>query len=226
MMNLNPTSLLTGAEMQINPQSIKIEEGNSWPSSISVLKTRSHARLVQTDLTDAELAQSAFMVIQQSEGLRVFTGILDSDTNWNPIVPILTKASHFDVLMADNATRSSGQIAWLPQFESRLLELRGLATEENIPLYESSFDAARKFVHGLNAAHAPGIFLLGNGNVRLLWENERGEQVGLQFRDNAQVQYVFFRMNEGVLGQIMGRESAHGVMDLIGLLGLKHIIAG
>lgn len=201
------------------------ESSNSWP--VSERRQTRKVRVVQLDMTDAELAENGLMVNDQPKDYAIFNRILGLNSDWNRSDPILAKASHFGDLTKEpeprpeRATRAS----WLNRFEVRLASLREAAAEEDITLSEKSVTAVRKFAKSLHQVRPPSTFLLGNGNIRLLWVNDDGEQVGLQFRDNKQVQYIFFRMKEGVLGQIMGTESPSSVLDLIRILGLRHIIA-
>lgn len=58
----------------------------------------------------------------------------------------------------------------------------------------------------------PFITLLDNGNIRILWKNQEGEQIGLQFLGGKQVQYVLFALREnGIMARASGRDTINGV---------------
>jgi hypothetical protein len=114
---------------------------------------------------------------------------------------------------------------WWPDWKERLLELRQMATEEGVKVSERSILSTEKFLDSLPPVKKPGTFLLDNGNIRLVWVNELGEQVGLQFRGSAEVQYVFFKLRDGTAVHSMGVDVVASVLQVIRSLGLFHVMA-
>lgn len=100
---------------------------------------------------------------------------------------------------------------------SRLSELRREAKEENLPYSERSEHDLFKFFFLYPAVARPRLFLLENGNLRALWRNSEGEQIGLQFRGGEQVQYVIFarRGHTDAIARSAGRDLLLNVERLI-----------
>jgi hypothetical protein len=72
----------------------------------------------------------------------------------------------------------------------------------------------------------PFISLLDNGNLRALWKNEFGEQIGLQFLGNKQIQYVLFaRRGENVpIARSAGRDTLANIRTQIQASNLGHLL--
>ena len=108
--------------------------------------------------------------------------------------------------------RSGCQEFWTP-FERRFSELLQCAIEEEIQIKWRSEREMRAFLGAAGALALPGLFLLDDGTFRLIWQNEQGEQIGLQFLGNGRAQYVIFvRMRGG-----SGINSAVGQHDVAAL---------
>jgi hypothetical protein len=115
---------------------------------------------------------------------------------------------------------------WLEALEARVNALRGIAEEEDLPLSEESIAAGLSFVRSLRRTRRPSAFLVGNGNLRLVWLTEQNEQVGLQFRGSKDVQFVLLKLRDGHLGHTMGSDTATGVLVTIAAMGLTHVLDG
>ena len=115
--------------------------------------------------------------------------------------------------------------SWLGDFERRLEELREAAVEEAVPFSEESAATARAFCEHHGRSIRPSVFLVGNGNVRLVWENDEDEQIGLQFRaDRARVQCILFKRRHDGISAITVMETNGGVMDLLTGNRLLHLL--
>ncbi len=125
---------------------------------------------------------------------------------------------------ADTLVDDRPSAAWLPGLTARIDELRALAAEEGVPFSDESALAAVVFARELNATKRPGAFLVGNGNVRLLWTDEP-EQIGLQFRDARVVQFVMLGRRGPLLASHMGEDDAEGVLRHVTAAGLRHLFA-
>lgn len=124
--------------------------------------------------------------------------------------------------LVNQAARMPG---WLSDFDQRIAELREVAAEEATPFSESSAEAARRFCAHYGRSIRPSVFLVGNGNIRLVWENDDGEQVGLQFRaDIEKVQCVLFKQREDGMSTITAMETNAGLIDLLIGSGVLHLL--
>jgi hypothetical protein len=113
---------------------------------------------------------------------------------------------------------------WMSELTERIEQLKEIAEEEDLPFSDSSADQALSFVLQLSGSRRPSAFLIGNGNVRLVWSSQKGEQVGLQFRGNEEVQFVLIARREQNLSTSMGADLPDTVMRFIAAAGLSHLV--
>jgi len=97
------------------------------------------------------------------------------------------------------------------QIEDQLRELRVDAQLEREPFSEESVADLRQFIQSVGVTNGPAIFLLDNGNIRTLWRDADGQQVGLQFLGSRRVQFVIFSRRENP--KMMMR--AYGIDSLV-----------
>jgi hypothetical protein len=100
----------------------------------------------------------------------------------------------------------------------RIKELLVDALRHSERLSGPSLDDVQLFLDPLTLARRPGVFLLDNGNFRLLWKNnDSKEQVGLQFLGEGIVQFVMFAKRElrGAMGRIAGYDTLPEIRALI-----------
>lgn len=156
-------------------------------------------RSVQTLMTDGRLREHGLRILE--EEARSWLVSLDSDT-----------------LVEDRQSDS-----WLPELAERIDELRAIAAEEGVPFSQESACAAIAFARSLNADRRPGAFVVGNGNIRVLWSNEQ-EQIGLQFKADGSVQYVMVARRAAGFSSHMGEDDCDGVLRHITAAGLRHLL--
>jgi hypothetical protein len=108
--------------------------------------------------------------------------------------------------------------------ETQVEELRRHATEEEEAFSEDSAAAALRFCHDLAADREPAIFLMANGNLRAVWQNEARDQIGIQFMANGLLQYVILRDRDGMtlkaLGEDVSFDRVRDTVDVQELTGL------
>jgi hypothetical protein len=97
------------------------------------------------------------------------------------------------------------------QIEDRLRELRVDAQLEGEPFSEESVVDLRQFIQSVGVTNGPAIFLMDNGNIRTLWRDADGQQVGLQVLGTRRVQFVIFSQRENP--KMMMR--AYGIDSLV-----------
>jgi len=114
--------------------------------------------------------------------------------------------------------------AWHSELCRRIDELRDIAEDECLAFSQQSADAALDLATKLHATVRPSAFLIGNGNVRLVWNNAFGEQIGLQFLDGRDIQYVLFTKRGDRLAQTFGNDDQSAVLRLVSAIGLRHLL--
>ena len=114
------------------------------------------------------------------------------------------------------------------EIEARLRELRIDADTNGEPFSDVSQDNLRAFLDSLPFSKRPAIFLLDNGNLRVLWKNEAKEQVGLQFLGNGEVQYVIFsqRQNPPVMAREAGVRPLSAIRALMAEMYSERLLTG
>lgn len=124
---------------------------------------------------------------------------------------------------ADTLTGDQPCEAWYAALVRRLGELRDLANEEEIPFSEVSAGFALQFSRNMTSSVRPGAFLLGNGNIRLLWNRGR-EQIGLQFLEDGLVQFVLFADRGDRVATLMGDDGLDDILRHVTSAGLRHLL--
>lgn len=95
----------------------------------------------------------------------------------------------------------------------RISTLKRLGLDEGITASEKSGKFLFDFFSKRMIENEPLIFLLENGNFRALWEGENGEQIGLQFLPDRNIQYVIFaqRPDRKDLARSFGSDTPEGI---------------
>lgn len=127
-------------------------------------------------------------------------------------------------LDADDLVGAPKSTTWYSKLVSRIDELKQIAAEEELPFSPESAIQAKDFARNIAAAVQPSAFLVGNGNVRLLW-TQGVEQIGLQFLpDEHAIQYVMFAKRAGRTSSHMGSDDSSTILRQISALGLRHLL--
>lgn len=173
-------------------------------------------RTIKTILTNEQLERRGLTITEAAENAVSPAGasLRTSTEQW------LVEAPSND---ADSPQQAAHE-PWLTQVEARLEELKEIASDEGLPHSAESAAAAKAFARGLRRAKRPSVFLVGNGNIRLLWLTAGGEQVGLQFRGKDEVQFVLLRLRGGRLRSTMGADTAEEVLKNLAALGMMHVV--
>ena len=109
---------------------------------------------------------------------------------------------------------------------ARIQELKTDARAEDHRVSDDSEKDLLAFLGDYVFTRRPFITLLDNGNLRALWKNDAGEQIGIQFRGEKQVQYVFFAHREGqdFMARVSGRDSLLDIGRQIEALNLGRLM--
>jgi hypothetical protein len=110
----------------------------------------------------------------------------------------------------------------------RIKELRTIASDEGADFSEESVNRSIVLLGLLKFKFKPSIFVSGNGNIRLVWENKKKERVALQVRAaENKVQYVILRDGgRDALDQIFGVMSFEGIVHFLDEIGLSAKLMG
>lgn len=178
-----------------------------------------NARVFQTFMSDEELASRNIAVFPASQNRWVLGDVGAFSRN----IPLMHAVNSHT--KADFGIKSLGiineiflsKIDVISEIESRISELIEISKEEKIPISLESISRARSFFKNLNFNVTPSIFLAANGNLRIIWQSSRKEQVALQIKaEKDEAQYVIFRSNdEGGFDQILGLMALNKVYSFL-----------
>jgi hypothetical protein len=118
--------------------------------------------------------------------------------------------------LAEQAGHEAEWRALVSRLHARIGELKKLGSEEELPWSAASEEDFWTFVRSRQVLREPGLILMDNGNLRAMWRNTAGEQIGLEFRGYSQVYYVFFARRPE--GPPMARSAGE---DSIARIGMK-----
>ena len=98
-------------------------------------------------------------------------------------------------------------------YEMRILRLRQLTEEEDYCLNPSSEKDFWAFFELNPFVRQGNLVLLENGNLRAVWKDGRGTQIGLQFLGGGTVQFVIFKVRtQGrLVSRVYGRDDFEGI---------------
>ena len=70
------------------------------------------------------------------------------------------------------------------------------------------------------------LVLIENGNLRVVWKDNYGAHIGLQFLENGLIQYVIFKQRSPTLpvSRVYGRDTTDGIINLINAFDLGSIL--
>lgn len=175
-----------------------------------------NARVLHTFLSDEFLQQRDLTVLRSGKHSHLIQLPANSDF-------VIANHTGENRAAADTGSPSISPPVWLSSFNARIADLREAADEDSEPFNEASVAAATTFAESLHDASRPGIFLVGNGNIRLKWENSLGEQVAFQFVDD-RIQFVLMIGRSGKLAEHYGFDEISHVWELVHQLGLQHVL--
>ena len=114
----------------------------------------------------------------------------------------------------------------LQPYSDRLSELEEYARADGYSLDIGSKATFAKFLELLSNVRRPRLILMENGNLRAMWRRQEDFQIGLQFLDNNQVQFVIFRprADSDEISRAYGRDSLEGIARLIKAFDLWDLV--
>lgn len=157
------------------------------------------------------------------------SGAFVTDTGeGEPPAWLVPTPSPVEEALAEHARREAERRALAARLLVRIGELKRLGAEEGLPWSAASEQDFWVFVRARPTLREPGLILMDNGNLRAMWRNAAGEQVGLEFRGYSQVYFVFFaRRPEGpVMARSAGEDSILRIGDKIAGDNLTGLVCG
>ena len=111
-------------------------------------------------------------------------------------------------------------------YRSRIEELRRFATLDGFSVNKASERDFWSFLTSMPFVCKAEMVLLDNGNLRVIWDDEDGNHIGLQFLGNGRLQYVIFRRQKGSsrVSRVAGRDSFDGVRRQVRLFELESLL--
>lgn len=130
-------------------------------------------------------------------------------------------------LLAKASERPSATGTPPDTYGHRISYLRDEAEHDGCELNEGSERDFRRFVRSRPYIRRGDLVLLDNGNLRVVWRDEQGKHLGLQFLGGSMVQYVIFnrRQADRRISRVSGRDSLEGIARQIDAFELHSLLA-
>jgi len=194
--------------------------------ALALLESESSRVFTQTRYDEFRRKELIFRVPRQpEEPLRDYvtdTGLAEPPS-W-----LQSNSSPVDEVLARAAQQTASALRLTKKLLERIVELKRLGAEEELPWSKSSEDDFWDFVSLWPGLSEPGLILLDNGNLRAVWRNNSGEQVALEFKGDRKVLYVIFsrRRDENEVARRVGEASFEQIVELIELESLGELLRG
>ena len=178
-------------------------------------------------MTNQQFSEKGLLIVNPSKSGKTINQFIGSNHAWDSPHPIMIPASaeYSDLIFEHKAASTPTEVAWLPGFYARLSVLDETAREDEIEISLASRTDVEAFAKRLFGVRQPSVFLSGNGNFRLRWTNAQGEKVGLQFRGNGDVQYIFFKQVGDKTEHMLGIKLVSTIEPFIAACGMRHVVS-
>jgi len=142
----------------------------------------------------------------------------------DPLYKLVYPPQEAPLKREDNTSPMVLPAEWLV-LARRIRQLKTDAVKSNEPFSEASEKALKSFLKSLPFGKAPSIFLMESGNLRAVWRGIDRRQIALQFRDEDDLQFVFFfKRNSEQIRPAYGRDSAEGIIRQIEAFNLSGLL--
>lgn len=129
--------------------------------------------------------------------------------------------------MLETAKRKA-KIAHSLAYEARINALRGYAVEDDDieKVNEDSINDFWAFMQVADFSRQAGLVLLDSGDLRAVWRENAGHDIGLRFMGNQEILYVILKRGseERIAERATGTDSFDGVMKQIRSLNLLQFV--
>ncbi len=111
-------------------------------------------------------------------------------------------------------------------YRSRIAELREAGQEEGIAVNEASEKAFWNFIKLLPALREGSLFLMENGNFRVIWKGPDESHLALQFLGGRDIQYVIFKRRNRAknISRVAGADTFDGIRRQIDAFELNALL--
>ena len=123
--------------------------------------------------------------------------------------------------MKVQAKQQAAHDAMAARYQERIEFLESEAPSEDITIDETSKEDFWRFIQATHPTNRGDVFLLDNGNFRIVWEDDAGNKVGLRFIGNGLVRFIISkRRPEKKLYRIYGTVEWQDIEEQIRACGL------
>ena len=112
-------------------------------------------------------------------------------------------------------------------YRDRIAELREAGREEDIEVNDASERDFWAFIKSLPATREGALFLMENGNFRVIWEGPKESHLALQFLGGREIQYVIFKRRKRAkqVSRVAGADTFEGIKRQIEAFELNTLVA-
>ena len=131
---------------------------------------------------------------------------------------------NFPQIPLDASTRKVNQP--LTGYDSRLTYLRFEAIQDGCELNLASESDFKAFIRSTLNLHRGNLVVLENGNLRMIWRDSEGTQLGIQFLGGKTIQFVIFKKRTGSeqITRVAGRDSISEITNLVQVFDLQSLL--
>ena len=112
-------------------------------------------------------------------------------------------------------------------YRRRIAELREYGDDEGVAINEASEKAFWNFIKFLPATREGALFLMDNGNFRVIWKGPDESHLALQFLGGREIQYVIFKRRKRAknISRVAGADSFDGIKRQIDSFELAALVS-
>ena len=112
-------------------------------------------------------------------------------------------------------------------YASRIEFLQEEAIIEGVTFNKNSEQDFWTFIESIPFVRRGSLFLMDNGDLRVVWDDEEDNLVGLQFLGNSLARYVIFkrRVEDEPVSRVAGRDTLRGINDQIRAFKLETLLS-
>ena len=112
-------------------------------------------------------------------------------------------------------------------YASRIEFLQEEAIIEGVTFNKDSERDFWTFIDSIPFVRRGSLFLMDNGDLRVVWDDDEGNLVGLQFLGNSLARYVVFkrRAEDEPVSRVAGRDTLRGINDQVRAFMLETLLS-
>ncbi len=202
---------------------MRLESGSC---TLELELTQSFAPEGLTSLFDPETETSRSNLWFQKESMRrgYFRGNEYTDQSSSSILQLIEtiKLAEFSPAFdVDGLIRTPRQA-----YSARIDILRRYARDDGYDVNSKSEADFWHFLKSVPNCRRGNLVLVDNGNLRAMWRDELGNQLGLQFLGDGMLQYVVFtqRPSAKAVSRVTGRDTFEGIMKQVNAFNLDSLL--